>query len=661
MSIRVIFKNLLHKSAPRSSSRSVRRQSNLQLEALETRLVPYSISGDAWPSPQLITLSFMPDGTNMGGVQSNLFATFNAKFGTPSVWQNQFLKAAQVWAQQTNINFAVVPDSGADVGSGNYQQGDPSMGDIRIGAFNFGSSTLAMAYMPPPADNYSLAGDIAFDSGQVFNINQTFDLFTVAAHEIGHSLGLYESSLTSAVMYQTYLSKFTALGSDDISGIRSIYGGARSYDAFGGTNNSLANATNLTGLIDSNSTVLETGLDITNTSQKEYFTITAPATTTGTMTVSVQSSGLSLLSPSLTVYNSSQTQVGYVSGAGQYGTTLTLNITGVTPGQQFYVKVGGADTTAFSTGHYALTFAFAGIAPQPVPLPNTQVLNGSPISGSGGQAMNRLLVQGAVAQEGNNSQGNNSQGNNSQAGPASGGDAGDVLQSAAGQFDFMEPGSPNQMFVAQAYQDLLDRPVDSSGLQSWSGALDAGTLTRNQVVQGIENSLEGRTLAVNNAYQQILGRQADTNGLNNFVQFLQNGGTLQQLNAILASSPEFQNDAQAQNTTTGLTTANEKTVDFLFQKVLDRTADSSGLASFSTALDNGTTPLMVASAVVFSAEADADLVNGFYTRFLKRSADSAGLQQFTQALGNGGDVEAVVAGIVGSNEYFGLTQAPSQS
>ncbi len=426
--------------------------------------------------------------------------------------------------------------------------------------------------------------------------------------------------------------------------------------------------------------MLETGLDITNTSQKEYFTITAPATTTGTMTVSVQSSGLSLLSPSLTVYNSSQTQVGYVSGAGQYGTTLTLNITGVTPGQQFYVKVGGADTTAFSTGHYALTFAFAGIAPQQIPLPNTQVLNGSPISGSGGQAMNAALVQAAVAQEADNGPGNgpgngqangqgNGQGNGQDNGlvkrlssqAASGGGAGDVQQSAAGQFDFMEPGSPNQMFVAQAYQDLLDRPVDSSGLQSWSGALDAGTLTRNQVVQGIENSLEGRTLAVNHAYQQILGRQADTSGLNNFVQFLQNGGTVQQLNAILASSPEFQNEAQAQNTTTGLTTANEKTVDFLFQKVLNRTADSSGLASLSTALDNGTTPLTVATAVVFSAEANADLVNGFYTKFLKRSADNAGLQQFTQALGNGGDVEAVVAGIVGSNEYFELTQAQSQS
>ncbi len=357
------------------------------------------------------------------------------------------------------------------------------------------------------------------------------------------------------------------------------------------------------------------------------------------MTVSVKSSGLSLLAPNLTVYNSSQTQIGYVSGAGQYGTTLTLNISGVTPGQEFYVKVGGADTTAFGTGHYALTFAFAGIAPQPVPLPNTQTLNGNPISGSGGQAMNPTVVQSAQLQD-QNSQGGSSHGDTS----------------AAGTSDLFDPGSPNELFVAQVYQDLLGRQVDSSGLQSWSGALDTSTLNRNQVVQGIENSLEHRIAEVNNAYQQILSRQADDSGLSNFVQFLQNGGTVQQLNAILASSQEFLNDAQAQDTASGLTTANEKTVDFLFQKVLNRAADTSGMDTFTNLLNNGTSPLAVASAIVTSQEADSDLVNGLYTQLLKRSADSAGLDGFDQSLRDGAGVEAVVAGIVGSDEYFGLGQ-----
>src|SRR5690348_7114075 len=99
------------------------------VEALESRVVPYAVSGDFWTHPELITLSFVPDGTIVGSngsnyLRSNLFATLNAKFGSASVWENQILKAAQSWAQQTNINFTVVSDDGSSIGSGSYQQGD---------------------------------------------------------------------------------------------------------------------------------------------------------------------------------------------------------------------------------------------------------------------------------------------------------------------------------------------------------------------------------------------------------------------------------------------------------------------------------------------------------------------------------------------------------
>ena len=87
------------------------------LEVLESRVVLYSASGNAWPNPGLITISFMPDGTNLGGgVSSNLESSFNSK-SSLSGWENVILQAAQVWAEQTNINFAVVPDDGAAVGS----------------------------------------------------------------------------------------------------------------------------------------------------------------------------------------------------------------------------------------------------------------------------------------------------------------------------------------------------------------------------------------------------------------------------------------------------------------------------------------------------------------------------------------------------------------
>jgi hypothetical protein len=359
------------------------------VEQLETRVVPYAVTGNLWPNPQLITISFMPDGTNLGGVYSNLFQTFNAKWAT-ATWQNQILKAAQVWAQQTNINFAVVSDNGADEGSGLYQQGDPGFGDIRIGGFNFGSSTLAMAYMPPPINNYSLAGDIAFNTAQTFNIGSTYDLFTVAAHEFGHALGLDHTSATStAIMWPAYLARRTALATDDINGIRNIYSNnnPRSTDQYGALNNSFATAANLTSLVDPTAlTALVTGLDITTTSQVAYYTVTAPGGTSSTVKLAVQSSGLSLLAPTVTVYAADQSTVlGSANGAGQYGTTLTVTLTNqVSAGQQIYIKVSGADSTAFGTGAYALTLNFGtGFSPT-VPLPITQTLNGNPLSSGGG-------------------------------------------------------------------------------------------------------------------------------------------------------------------------------------------------------------------------------------------------------------------------------------
>src|SRR5690348_913929 len=68
-----------------------------QLEGLESRIVPYATSGNAWPQPELVTISFQPDGTDLGGISSNLLASFNGAFGSASAWQHAILKAAQTW------------------------------------------------------------------------------------------------------------------------------------------------------------------------------------------------------------------------------------------------------------------------------------------------------------------------------------------------------------------------------------------------------------------------------------------------------------------------------------------------------------------------------------------------------------------------------------
>src|SRR5205823_4497165 len=76
----------------------------------------------------------------------------------------------------------------------------------------------------------------------------------------------------------------------------------------------------------------------------------------------------------------------------------TITVSGVVPGQVFYVKVTGADSTAFGTGAYALTLNFGAGSSPTVPLPNTQTANGSPLQGGGGQNEGARVVRGGEAE-----------------------------------------------------------------------------------------------------------------------------------------------------------------------------------------------------------------------------------------------------------------------
>ena len=89
---------------------------------------------------------------------------------------------------------------------------------------------------------------------------------------------------------------------------------------------------------------------------------------------------------------------------------------------------------------------------------------------------------------------------------------------------------PNQRFLSQVYLDLLQRPIDPSGLAAWSSELAAG-VTRSQVVAAIETSVEYHTLEVEYLYGFLLNRQADPGGLAGWVYFLNQVGTHEQLEA----------------------------------------------------------------------------------------------------------------------------------
>ncbi|XP_054271257.1 collagenase 3-like [Macrosteles quadrilineatus] len=90
--------------------------------------------------------------------------------------------------------------------------------------FDGPSHVLAHAYQP---SSNPIGGDAHFDDTENWTLDSSKgkDLFLVAAHELGHSLGLRHSKKKRALMYPTYhgFGSHFELHPDDIKGIQTLY------------------------------------------------------------------------------------------------------------------------------------------------------------------------------------------------------------------------------------------------------------------------------------------------------------------------------------------------------------------------------------------------------------------------------------------------------
>src|SRR5260221_12210650 len=103
---------------------------------------------------------------------------------------------------------------------------------------------------------------------------------------------------------------------------------------------------------------------------------------------------------------------------------------------------------------------------------------------------------------------------------------------------------------------------------------------------------------------------------------------------------------------TGLT-ANQEFVSQVYADLLNRSADSAGLAYWSGQLDQGTTRAQVVLGIETSPsnEYQSNQVTSFYQTLLKRSVDAGSVGYWEQFLARHG-VEQTEAAICGSPEYF---------
>uniref|UniRef100_A0A670ITI9 Collagenase 3 n=2 Tax=Podarcis muralis TaxID=64176 RepID=A0A670ITI9_PODMU len=130
-----------------------------------------------------------------------------------------FRKAFKVWSDVTPLNFTRIRNGTADImiSFGRKEHGD-------FYPFDGPSGLLAHAF--PPGPNFG--GDAHFDEDELWSTDSKgYNLFLVAAHEFGHSLGLEHSRDPGALMFPIYTytgNKGLLLPDDDVQGIQILYG-----------------------------------------------------------------------------------------------------------------------------------------------------------------------------------------------------------------------------------------------------------------------------------------------------------------------------------------------------------------------------------------------------------------------------------------------------
>ncbi len=330
-------------------------------EDLEPRLL-LSSDGLAWGNAPYLSLSFVPDGTNVAGRTSRLFAEMDQIAEEP-VWQAAIVSAFQAWSVNTNSDIAVVEDSGDDLGAVGAAQRDERFGDVRIGAIPMDRGVYAVAVSRGfVAGTWS--GDVLFNSR--VNLQSVDEVFRVALHEAGHVFGMEDVTDVNSPMFSTGLPAVASPSPDDLDLLHARFG-ERKPDLYDleSTNDTKDEATRIRFSASSDgydgSAPLIVHADIgnnnlnTGTSDVDVYRFDPLDGYNGSVTFRVRTSELSQLNSQITVRDDSDNLLGMDDDATD---GISVNLPQVNSQERYYIYVSSGSAGSDGTGGYALITTF---------------------------------------------------------------------------------------------------------------------------------------------------------------------------------------------------------------------------------------------------------------------------------------------------------------
>ena len=211
--------------------------------------------------------------------------------------------------------------------------------------------------------------------------------------------------------------------------------------------------------------------------------------------------------------------------------------------------------------------------------------------------------------------------------------------------------SSSLLFVMQQYRDFLSRTADADGLNFWTDSIMGGTATRMNTIANFFNSAEfqGVIAPIARLYFAYFQRVPDYAGLQFWINQYKGGMTLDAISQQFAASPEFTSTYGSLN--------NSQFVTLVYNNVLGRAPDSTGLAFWTSQLDTaarnrGQVMTGFSESTEYQSLSYSRIyVTMMYVGMLRRSPDSSGFNFWVNYLDTGNPGFTLINGFLGSTEY----------